>query len=172
MKARTCKIADMDKVHSANAPRSLAATLRKVTGPVFRKRGFAQQEMVTRWSTIVGPAVAEHSQPERIQFSRDERDGGVLHIRADGGFALELQHLEPILLERVNAYFGYRAVGKVAIKQGPLNRPPERRKEPQKPLTADQLSFVEETTVGARHEELKAALLAVGRSLFGGNTSD
>lgn len=157
----------MRKGSSGRAPRPLAAIVRKVTSTAFRRRGFAQQEMITRWATIVGETVAEHSQPDRIQFSRDSREGGVLHIRADGGFALELQHLEPLLLERVNAYFGYRAVTKVAIKQGPLNRLPATKKAVQVPLTAEEKAFVEASTTQTQHEGLRLALEAVGRSLFG-----
>lgn len=160
----------MGKRSPPRAPRPLAAIVRKVTSPAFRKRGFAQQEMITRWETIVGDAVARHSQPERIQFSRDAREGGVLHIRADGGFALELQHLEPLLLERVNAYFGYRAVEKVAIKQGPLNRRPAVERSAPVPLTKEEVEFVEKSTAQTQHEGLREALRAVGRSLFGRST--
>lgn len=157
----------MRKGSSGRTPRPLASIVRKVTSPAFRRRGFAQQEMITRWETIVGDAVAAHSQPDRIQFSRNSREGGVLHIRADGGFALELQHLEPLLLERVNAYFGYKAVTKVSIKQGPLNRPPVAKKAEPTPLTSDEEAFVESSTAQTHHEGLRHALEAMGRSLFG-----
>jgi len=156
----------MRKASSPRSARPLASIIRKVTSPAFRRRGFAQQEMITRWDAIVGETVGKHSQPERIQFSRDSRDEGVLHIRAEGAFALELQHLEPLLLERVNAYFGYRAVTKIVIKQGPLNRPPPLRKVEKKPLTAEEQAFVEKSTANTRHDGLKRALQAVGQGLF------
>lgn len=157
----------MRKRNSGHSPRPLATIARKVTGAAFRRRGFAQQEMITRWATIVGETVAEYSQPDRIRFSRDSREGGVLYVRAEGAFALELQHMETLMLERVNAYFGYRAVTKIAIKQGPLNRQPDTKKSVRVPLTAEEKAFVKATTTETQHEGLRLALEAVGRSLFG-----
>lgn len=148
-------------------PRSLADAIRKVTGPIFRKRGFVEQEMLTRWPVIVGEVVARNSQPERVRFPREGREGGTLFLKADGAFAIELQHLEPQILERINAYYGYRAVTKIAITQGPIIREPVTVKRTPKPLSADQCEAIDTATQDTHNPRLRDALKAVGTHIFG-----
>ena len=51
-------------------------------------------------------------------------------IRVEGAFALELQHLAPIVIERVNTYYGWRCIGKLVLKQGPVRRAEKKRPAP------------------------------------------
>jgi hypothetical protein len=52
---------------------------------------------------------------------REDPDSvGTLAVRVEGAYAIELQHLAPIVMERVNRYFGWRCVGRIAIRQGPV----------------------------------------------------
>ena len=92
----------------------LSQMVPKLTRAAFRNRGFHQASILTDWTDIVGVEMAAKSCPEKI--SRD----GVLMLRVDGPIALEIQHLEPQLLERIATHFGYRAVVRIAIRQGPL----------------------------------------------------
>lgn len=91
----------------------------KVAGPVIRKRGLAEARIVTDWPKIVGAQVAACTCPEKLAPGSDGVDG-TLHIRVAGGWATELQHLEPVFVEKVNAYFGYKAVSRLRLQQGPL----------------------------------------------------
>src|SRR5947209_2187577 len=95
-------------------PRPLAALLHRTLGDVFAKRGFASAELVTRWSEIVGAEIADHSQPEKIQWLPARHgqlpEPGRLVLRVEGPVALEIRHLSAIILERVNRFFGWRAV--------------------------------------------------------------
>ncbi len=67
--------------------------------------------------------MARYSCPERLQFGRDRNEGATLVVRAGSGFATELQHLHPIVLDRINTFFGYQAVARITIIQGPLPTP-------------------------------------------------
>jgi hypothetical protein len=107
-------------------PRRLSELLHKTLTEAFAKQGFASTELVTRWTEIVGAEVADHSQPEKIQWSRTH-DGrlpepGKLVLRVEGPMALEIQHLSSIILERVNRFFGWQAVGAIRLRQAPLRR--------------------------------------------------
>jgi hypothetical protein len=62
--------------------------------------------------------LAEHSLPERLKFNAD---GGTLMITVNGAFALEMQHLQPVIMERINGYFGYNAVTRLSFKQVPFS---------------------------------------------------
>ncbi len=111
-------------------PRPLSALLHKTLSDAFAKRGFASVELVTRWTDIVGAEIAEHSQPEKIQWL-PAREGqlpepGRLVLRVEGPVALEIQHLSGIILERVNRFFGWQAIGSIRLRQAPLRRAPAR----------------------------------------------
>jgi len=43
-------------------------------------------------------------------------------LRVEGPVALEIQHLSGVIIERVNRFFGWRAVGRIQIRQAPLAR--------------------------------------------------
>ncbi len=108
---------------------SIAVPAGRVTRPVFGKHGFAGGALVVDWPAIVGSAVASHTLPVRIKFPPKERAEGALVVKVDSGaFALEMQHLEPLILERINGYFGWKAVARLKLVQGPLPEPPKRAK--------------------------------------------
>jgi hypothetical protein len=88
--------------------RAVAAPLSSVTRPVLKRRGLASGRVVSEWTEIVGATLAACSCPERLSQPRDGGPG-TLKIRVDGPMAVELQHLEPVIIERINSYFGYRA---------------------------------------------------------------
>jgi hypothetical protein len=107
-------------------PRPLADLLHKTLKDAFAKQGFASSELVTRWTEIVGAEIAAHSQPEKIQWPRPANgqtpEPGILVLRVEGPAAVEIQHLSSVVLERVNRFFGWRAVGGLRLRQAPLAR--------------------------------------------------
>lgn len=106
---------------------SIAVPSDRVTRPVFGKHGFAGGALVVDWPAIVGSAVASHTLPVRIRFPPKERAEGSLVVKVDSGaFALEMQHLEPLILDRINGYFGWKAVARLKLQQGPLPDAPKR----------------------------------------------
>ena len=107
---------------SGGGARSLAQLLPKLTRAVMGKRGFAEAGLLADWPAVVGQDIAAKALPERLDFPRGERSEGTLHLRVEGAWALAFQHLEPQLVERINAYFGYRAVSRLKLHQGPLAR--------------------------------------------------
>lgn len=138
-------------------PRSLAAPLAKVTGPILRRRGLASAHVVSKWSEIMGPQMAAQSIPQR--YVADRRGGGTLHVRVGGGWATEFQHLEPQIIERINTFFGYRAVSRLVLKQGPV---------PQRKRRARQAEAPDDGTaapVTVDDEALRAALQRLGRAV-------
>jgi hypothetical protein len=110
----------------ASFPRPLADLLRKTLNEGFARQGFASAELVTRWADIAGPDVAAHSEPIKIQWPRsatvENPEPATLVLRVEGPAALEIQHMSSIILERVNRFFGWQAVGQIALRQAPLTR--------------------------------------------------
>lgn len=107
--------------------RSVAEIVPEIGRSAFRRFGFVQSSVVSRWAEIVGPRHAAHATPESIRFPAGKRADGVLTIVVAGAHAPMMQHATPIIIERVNRFFGYDAVARVVIRQGVLPPPPPRR---------------------------------------------
>ena len=89
-----------------------------IAGISFKRFGFVQGAVVSRWAEIVGERYAKVSTPESIRFPAGKKAGGTLTLSVEGAHAPLLQHLGPMIIERVNRFFGYEAVARLAFKQG------------------------------------------------------
>jgi hypothetical protein len=92
----------------------------------FRRFGFVQGALLSRWREVVGPVYARWSIPESLKFARGESTGGVLTIRVEGPFSLQLQHVGPQIIDRANRILGHAAVGRIRLVQGEVPKPSER----------------------------------------------
>ena len=97
----------------------------KLTKASFARYGFAYGELMARWPEIVGGALAQHSEPERIKWPRGSGEnaqklGGTLVIRAEPGRGLDLQYQTHQIIERINQFYGYGAITSIKIMQGHL----------------------------------------------------
>jgi hypothetical protein len=142
---------------------SLGSLLPKVARPVLGRHGLAAGGIVADWPSIVGTQLAECCVPMRLAFPPGERSAGTLHLRVQGSLALELQHLEPVVLERINSYFGYRAVVRLRIQQGPVPRPARRKSPPVAVHSEDPAVDAQVDTIA--DEELRHRLGQFGRAL-------
>lgn len=143
----------------------MATLMWKVASPALRKRGLSEARIVTDWAEIVGPMLAEATSPERLKT--DARDApGILHIRAAGPVATELQHLAPQIIERINGYFGYQAVDRLHIVQAPPRT--RRRRRRAAPVLDDKAREAVEARVSAVPDEpLRDALARLGMAIEG-----
>ena len=98
--------------------RAVSDMLPAVGGAAFRRFGFVQSSIVSRWREIVGDRYAGVSSPESIRFPPGKRSAGVLTLVVEGAHAPMMQHVAPVIVERVNRFFGYEAVERVQFRQG------------------------------------------------------
>jgi hypothetical protein len=98
--------------------RAVSEILPAIGGAAFRRFGFVQSAVVSRWPEIVGQRYAGVCSPESIRFPAGKRSDGVLTLSVEGAHATMMQHVAPTLIERVNRFFGYPAVARVQIRQG------------------------------------------------------
>ena len=144
--------------------RAIARELPDVTRSALARRGFAAARVIADWPEIVGPALAESSVPERLVRSRGV-DSATLVVRVRPAAALELQHWMPQIIERLNGYFGFAAVGRIRLVQGPVAPRTRRAKRPVRQPTPEQAAAVETRLAGMAGSPLHDALLALGRSV-------
>src|SRR6188768_4038496 len=84
--------------------RSAGELVGEIGGVAFRRFGFVQSAIVSRWSEIVGERYAKVSSPESIRFPMGKKSGGVLTLLVQGAHAPLMQHLAPVIVERVNRF--------------------------------------------------------------------
>jgi hypothetical protein len=145
----------------------LSVLLSDVFSDAYAKQGFAARELVTRWTEIAGADIARHSEPLRMQWPRPVEgqplEPATLVLRVEGPAALEIQHKSDIILERVNRFFGWSAVGRLALRQAPLSR--RDRPSPPQPPDPKAVENVAKTLSAVEDEELRAALARLGASI-------
>ena len=111
-------------------PRAAGELVGDIGGESFRRFGFVQHSIVSRWGEIVGARYAKVSCPESIKFPAGRKAGGVLTLMVDGAHAPLIQHLTPMIVERVNRFFGYSAINRIVFRQG---KPPAPAAKPERP---------------------------------------
>lgn len=156
--------APKDEPPRANRSRQVAELLPDVGRAAFRRFGFVQSSIVSRWPEIVGARYAGVSQPESIRFPQGKKQEGVLTLVVRGAHAPMMQHITPEIMERVNRIFGYTAVARVAIRQGDVPAPVPKRAPPSlKPLPAElgnSLRTIADPELKAVLESLAAGVVA------------
>jgi hypothetical protein len=104
----------------------VAEYIDRCLGPALAAQGFAASDIIAAWPEIIGERLALHTEPLRIVWPRSVRDDrgepATLVVRVTGAFALELQHSAPVVIERINTYFGWRCIGRLSLRQGPVPR--------------------------------------------------
>lgn len=127
--------------------------------PVFTRYGFAVAAILTDWRTIVGQPLADHTLPERLAFPAGQRRDGTLHLRVESAWALEVQHLSHRIVERINAHFGFRAVARMTLRQGPM--PPRPARPP-----PERTDIARPDIQGGTSAELNVALADLGAAML------
>jgi hypothetical protein len=162
---RRAQVSGAEQNRRGGGLRRLPDLLRCLLEPAARRRGLAEAKLLTEWPTVVGPLLASRCHPIRLS-PRSDGPGGVLVLHVTGAAALELQHSEPQILERINGYFGYGAVARLRLIQAPL---PRRTTRPLPPggrgVSAAEESEIAQAVGEVCDPGLRAALHELGRTL-------
>lgn len=142
--------------------RRMGEMLPTVGGVAFRRFGFVQSAIVSRWAEIVGERYAKVSTPESIRFPHGKREGGTLCMMVTGAHAPMMQHVLPVITEKVNRFFGYAAIAKVEIRQGAM---PVRPARPAQPVRQPVPVELGESLKTVADPELRAVLESLAQSV-------
>ena len=146
--------------------RSLADLAHGLLAESFAKQGFAATELVTRWPEIAGPEIAAHAEPLKIRWNRtaegEPAEPATLVLRVEGPVAIEIQHLASVIIERVNRFFGWQAIGQIALRQAPLTR---RERPAPRQADAEAAARIAGTLTDIADEDLRMALARLGAAV-------
>jgi len=103
-----------------------------LTKKAFEKFGFSTAALITDWDKVAGSRFAAFTAPQRLKWPAipgvreargddgEGRPGATLVLKVDPARALEAQYATAQIIDRINSYFGYRAVAEIRLIQAPL----------------------------------------------------
>ncbi len=140
---------------------SFGADVRRLIAPVLGKKGFIQADILARWTDILGAELATGVQPASLSFSKSA-DGALLRVNAySGAYAMEFNARKQQIIEKLNTYFGYRAISDIRVTQGGFT--PKLPKSAAVPsLPPEKQRQIAAETAGIENESLRAAATELG----------
>ncbi|MET0251780.1 MAG: DUF721 domain-containing protein [Novosphingobium sp.] len=161
---KSAKAATVYERPRGGAARPIADLMPEVGRTAFRRFGFVQSSVVSRWPEIVGERHARACTPESIRFPIGEKRGGILQLVVTAAYAPIIQHVIPEIVERVNRFFGYEAVARVKLRQGLVAQP--RQEGPRAPPSLRPIPLeLGDSLRDVGDPELRAVLESLARSL-------
>ena len=134
-------------------------SLLKITENIVEKNlsrlGSIQNHIFFNWAHIAGQ-YADITIPHKIKFGRKKNIDGQITIKVQNGFGLEVQYAIPLLLDQINARFGFKAISKIKIIQADIQNNFEIKKEPIKLTLENTLENLESNILP--DSELKLAM--------------
>jgi len=137
-------------------PRPLGALLPRLTRAAFKRRNPAGALLMADWAEVVGPQLAAVTKPLRL-------GSGTLTIACAGPVAMELSHLAPQLIARINGHLGRVAVERLRFVQQAVTPSAAPRRPP---ATAPLPAPVEEAVASVPQGELREALAKLARGVY------
>lgn len=144
-------------------PKTLSTCIEQITRPALKTQGLAGTKIISEWASIVGEKLAKHSIPQKLSFSAGKKTDGTLTIAVENGFAPEFSHMQPMILERLSIYFGYKAVSRISISHTYTTDKEISVKANKKILPANCIDATNEV----QDPELRAALSKMAKTLAG-----
>jgi hypothetical protein len=145
--------------------RPLASSVPALANKALGRKGMAFAALLGDWPSVAGPEWSACMTPFRLSFPPQQRQDATLHVRLSGAAALAVQHAEPQILERINAWFGYRAVARLKLVHAPS--PAQPRRKPARQPTPQEEEAIAVGVSGIDDPELRAALERLGRAVAG-----
>jgi hypothetical protein len=145
--------------------RAVSDLMPEIGRAAFRRFGFVQSSVVSRWDEIVGARYAAVSAPESIRFPIGKKAEGTLELVVEGAHSTMLQHVIPEIIERVNRFFGYSAVAKVKMRQGVVAKPASPRTVSAPPMLRPVPMELGDSLRNIADPELFAVLESLAQSL-------
>jgi len=154
--------------------RPLSELLRPALADALKAQGFAAADILRHWQDIAGPRLAPVSMPVRILFPPRPKAAppdappqpATLILKVESAFALEVEMSAAQIIERVNATFGWRCIGRLRIRQGPVAPPAAAPPPRAATLDAPAAARLAEALGSVGDDGLRGALERLGREVL------
>lgn len=166
---------DIKDIRKTKDLQSLSQTLLPLAQNILGKNGFVETDIITNWSEIIGEQLACYSLPQKIEFPKNKKNNGSLFLSVPtGAFAVEIQHREKYILDKINTYFGYNAVSSLKIIQNNEMLLNDLKKQintikKQPSLSEEEKREINLLSNDIKNENLKEILIKLGHSIYADN---
>ena len=164
------------KINISEEPRckdleSIGSVFAPLMKGVLSTDDLVEVDIILRWDDIIGDEISKFSTPVKVRYNH-KTDIRTINIEVPvGGFALELQHREQYIINKINAYFGYNAIHKISINQNAnmrIKRPASNNNMTKK-ITEEEKKYLLEISDGINDEKLKEILIKLGENVISSN---
>ena len=147
--------------------KTIGTNVTKLVKPLISKRGFGNSEIINNWVNIVGDKLAQNITPQKISYNRNSNVDGVLLLRVNSSsVALEIQYIEKQIVNKINTYFGFSAIGRIKIIQGPIPTPEKKIVDKIKTVANTDKIELERKLNSVKDPDLRVALAALGTAII------
>ncbi len=158
--------------HRSNGLLSFSADISDFAAKLLGKHGLIEMKLLTNWKNIAGDNLAKYSVPDKIVFHKDKRDEGILYlIVSNGAYALEISHKSPLILEKINTFFGYKAITQIKITQNEssfsyLDETKFDDNQNKKLVSEEEQNYINQITQDIKNTDLRERLRSLGKNIY------
>ncbi|MBP9876712.1 MAG: DUF721 domain-containing protein [Alphaproteobacteria bacterium] len=152
--------------------KALSTIMPKLAKNAMGKIGVDFGNLIIAWPNVMGTDFASKCSIEKIDFKKDERGNATVTLAVQTYFATECQYQIPYLIDKINSYMGYQAVGSIKLKQIMTN-PKSLKNNPlkQNVIKTNPLSEADKSTINSsintfENQELKEILQSYGEAIY------
>ena len=155
-------------------PKKIGDTLGKVNRVFSNKYGKIEFLILSKWPQIVGSFFAEHSEPDKISRLTEDFDEfdqpifkNFLHVRVSPAAAVEFQHYKDTIIEKINSFFGYKAIADLRLQQNFIPKKNNKRTLNLKEFenTENEKKLVKKEIKNIKDKELEKSIVNLGLSI-------
>ncbi|MBG6146120.1 hypothetical protein IWQ51_004269 [Labrenzia sp. EL_142] len=166
--------------HKPKEAKILADLVGKAMTPACRKRGFASVDIVTAWPDIVGERYGTRVLPDKLIWPRQPElsdpekppQPATLVVHTDGATAMMLSHDSAQVIERINTFYGWAAIGRIKILQKPVRTKQAEQPKPLRSLTEREEEKLDKSLEGVENDRLREALKKLGAQVIAKGTDE
>lgn len=153
----------------------LAGLIDQSIAQTLKAKGLADSSVHHHWAEIAGAHLAPWSEPLSLRWPsrppgadpETARAGATLTVKVESAFALEMQHMTPQIVERVNRFIGWRCVERLMLKQGPVRKGETAEPRRRRALTVEASRALDAMLEPMESSALKTALQRLGVAVMG-----
>tara|TARA_B100000029_G_scaffold516590_1_gene631516 strand:- start:6831 stop:7295 length:465 start_codon:yes stop_codon:yes gene_type:complete len=144
--------------------KKIGKSLPKIITKDIKKKNFIQFSLLNNWKSIIGEEISRFCKPEKVVFSHNENINGTIYLKTIRGKSLEIEFKSEEIIEKLNQYFGYKAINKISVIQefNVIRKKESNKKRLDKKIKKNQIKAINKI----KKIDLKNALKSLNKTLF------
>tara|TARA_B000000460_G_scaffold69805_1_gene48079 strand:+ start:1215 stop:1676 length:462 start_codon:yes stop_codon:yes gene_type:complete len=142
--------------------KKVGKSLPKIIDKNIKERNFVEITLIKQWKEIIGQDIAKYCWPIKIVFSDIKNSNGIIFLKTKRGRSMEIEFKNDEIIEKLNQYFGYKAINKISVVQDFNIKDSYKKKIIKKKIKNNHSKVINKI----KKNELKIALQNLSKTLF------